>query len=88
MIFYYRLIVIEVFVFVEYLMIEVNFGWLIRFVYCWLVSMMVLNMIFYVCCVYFIGGFKKFCELMWVIGVLLVFVIVLFGVIGYLLFWD
>lgn len=69
-------------------MIEVNFGWLIWLVYWWLVSMMVLMMILYVFCVYFIGGFKKFCELIWVIGVVLGVLIVFFGVIGYFLFWD
>lgn len=50
--------------------------------------MMVLMMILYVFCVYFIGGFKKLCELIWVIGVVLVVLIVFFGVIGYFLFWD
>lgn len=69
-------------------MIEVNFGWLICLIYCWLVSMMVFMMLLYVFCVYLIGGFKKFRELIWVIGVIMVVCMVLFGVIGYLLLWD
>eukprot|EP00967_Tisochrysis_lutea_P159143 scaffold328669_cov741-Tisochrysis_lutea.AAC.1 len=68
MTFYYRPTVTEAFASVEYLMTEVNFGWLIRSVHRWSASMMVLNMILHVCRVYLTGGFKKPRELTWVTG--------------------
>jgi cytochrome b6 len=88
MTFYYRPTVTEAFASVQYLMTEVNFGWLIRSVHRWSASMMVLNMILHVCRVYLTGGFKKPRELTWVTGVLLAAVTVSFGVTGYSLPWD
>lgn len=46
MTFYYRPTVTEAFFSVEYIMNEVNFGWLIRSIHRWSASMMVLMMIF------------------------------------------
>jgi cytochrome b6 len=88
MTFYYRPTVTEAFASVEFIMTEVNFGWLIRSVHRWSASMMVLNMILHVCRVYLTGGFKKPRELTWVTGVLLASVTVSFGVTGYSLPWD
>jgi cytochrome b6 len=88
MTFYYRPTVSEAFSSVEYLMTEVNFGWLIRSTHRWSASMMVLNMILHVCRVYLTGGFKTPRELTWVTGVLLASVTVSFGVTGYSLPWD
>jgi len=88
MTFYYRPTVTEAFSSVEYIMTQVNFGWLIRSVHRWSASMMVLNMILHVCRVYLTGGFKKPRELTWVTGVALASVTVSFGVTGYSLPWD
>ena len=88
MTFYYRPTVTEAFASVDYIMTEVNFGWLIRSVHRWSASMMVLNMILHVCRVYLTGGFKKPRELTWVTGVALASVTVSFGVTGYSLPWD
>ena len=88
MTFYYRPTVTEAFASVQYIMTEVNFGWLIRSVHRWSASMMVLMMILHVCRVYLTGGFKKPRELTWVTGVLLASVTVSFGVTGYSLPWD
>nr|YP_009862994.1 cytochrome b6 [Anthoceros punctatus]QKD76449.1 cytochrome b6 [Anthoceros punctatus] len=88
MTFYHRLTVTEAFFSVQYIMTEVNFGWLIRLVYRWLASMMVSMMISHVFCVYLTGGFKKLCELTWVTGVISAVSTVSFGVTGYSLFWD
>jgi len=85
---YYRPTVTEAFASVQYIMTEVNFGWLIRSVHRWSASMMVLNMILHVCRVYLTGGFKKPRELTWVTGVALASVTVSFGVTGYSLPWD
>jgi cytochrome b6 len=88
MTFYYRPTVTEAFASVQYIMTEVNFGWLIRSVHRWSASMMVLNMILHVCRVYLTGGFKKPRDLTWVTGVALASVTVSFGVTGYSLPWD
>jgi len=88
MTFYYRPTVTEAFASVQYIMTEVNFGWLIRSVHRWSASMMVLNMILHVCRVYLTGGFKKPRELTWITGVLLAAITVSFGVTGYSLPWD
>jgi cytochrome b6 len=88
MTFYYRPTVTEAFASVQYIMTEVNFGWLIRSVHRWSASMMVLNMILHVCRVYLTGGFKTPRELTWVTGVALASVTVSFGVTGYSLPWD
>ena len=88
MTFYYRPTVAEAFASVEYIMTNVNFGWLIRSIHRWSASMMVLNMILHVCRVYLTGGFKKPRELTWVTGVIMAVCTVSFGVTGYSLPWD
>jgi cytochrome b6 len=88
MTFYYRPTVTEAFMSVQYIMNDVNFGWLIRSTHRWSASMMVLMMILHVCRVYLTGGFKKPRELTWVTGVILATLTVSFGVTGYSLPWD
>ena len=88
MTFYYRPTVAEAFASVEYLMTEVNFGWLIRSIHRWSASMMVLMMVLHVFRVYLTGGFKRPRELTWVTGVTMAVCTVSFGVTGYSLPWD
>ena len=88
MTFYYRPTVTEAFASVQYIMTEVNFGWLIRSVHRWSASMMVLMTILHVFRVYLTGGFKKPRELTWVTGVVLAVLTASFGVTGYSLPWD
>jgi cytochrome b6 len=88
MTFYYKPTVAEALSSVQYIMNEVNFGWLIRSIHRWSDSMMVLMMILHVFRVYLTGGFKKPRELTWVTGVVLAVITVSFGVTGYSLPWD
>jgi cytochrome b6 len=88
MTFYYRPTVAEAFASVEYIMTEVNYGWLFRSMHRWSASMMVLMMILNIFRVYLTGGFKKPRELTWVTGVTLAVTTVSFGVTGYSLPWD
>ena len=88
MTFYYRPTVAEAFASVEFIMTEVNYGWLFRSMHRWSASMMVLMMILHIFRVYLTGGFKKPRELTWVTGVTLAVVTVSFGVTGYSLPWD
>ncbi|PTQ26460.1 hypothetical protein MARPO_1555s0001, partial [Marchantia polymorpha] len=88
MTFYYRPTVTEAFSSVQYIMTEVNFGWLIGSVHRWSASMMVLMMILHIFRVYLTGGFKKPRELTCVTSVILAVLTVSFGVTGYSLPWD
>nr|WDB00537.1 cytochrome b6 [Cavernulicola chilensis] len=88
MTFYYRPTVTDAFSSIEYLMTQVNFGWLIRSLHRWSASMMVLSMILHIFRVYLTGGFKKPRELTWITGVILAVLTVSFGVTGYSLPWD
>ena len=88
MTFYYRPTVAEAFASVQYIMTDVNFGWLIRSIHRWSASMMVLAMILHTFRVYLTGGFKKPRELTWVTGVVMAVCTVSFGVTGYSLPWD
>ena len=88
MTFYYRPTVAEAFASINYLMTDVNFGWLIRSIHRWSASMMVLSMVLHVCRVYLTGGFKRPRELTWVTGVTMAVCTVSFGVTGYSLPWD
>jgi Cytochrome b subunit of the bc complex len=88
MTFYYRPTVAEAFESVNYIMTQVNFGWLLRSIHRWSASMMVLMMILHTFRVYLTGGFKKPRELTWVTGVILAVLTVSFGVTGYSLPWD
>jgi cytochrome b6 len=88
MTFYYRPTVAEAFASVQYIMTDVNFGWLIRSIHRWSASMMVLMMILHVFRVYLTGGFKNPRELTWVTGVIMAVCTVSFGVTGYSLPWD
>lgn len=88
MTFYYRPSVSDAFASIDYMMTQVNFGWLIRSIHRWSASMMVLMMILHTFRVYLTGGFKKPRELTWVTGVILAVVTVSFGVTGYSLPWD
>jgi cytochrome b6 len=86
--FYYRPRVADAFASVQYIITEVNFGWLIRSVHRWSASIIVLIIILHVFRVYLTGGFKRPRELTWVTGVIIAVLTVSFGVTGYSLPWD
>ena len=88
MTFYYKPTVTQAYNSVSYLMTDVSFGWLIRYVHRWSASMMVLMLILHVFRVYLTGGFKRQRELTWVTGVVMAVITVAFGVTGYSLPWD
>ena len=86
--FYYRPTVGEALSSVRSIMLDTNFGWLIRSVHRWCASMMVLMMVLHVFRVYLTGGFKNPRESTWVTGVIMASCTVSFGVTGYSLPWD
>jgi cytochrome b6 len=86
--FYYRPSVTDAFISVQYIITEVNFGWLIRSIHRWSASIIVLIIILHIFRVYLTGGFKRPRELTWVTGVIIAVCTVSFGVTGYSLPWD
>nr|YP_009240480.1 cytochrome b6 [Lotharella vacuolata]YP_009240484.1 cytochrome b6 [Lotharella vacuolata]BAU62614.1 cytochrome b6 [Lotharella vacuolata]BAU62618.1 cytochrome b6 [Lotharella vacuolata] len=86
--FYYRPTVTEALSSVRAIMIDTNFGWLVRSIHRWCANMMVLMMVLHVWRVYLTGGFKNPRESTWVTGVLMATCTVSFGVTGYSLPWD
>jgi cytochrome b6 len=59
MTFYYRPSVADAFASVEYMMTQVNFGWLIRSIHIWSASMICINDDLTRFRVYLTGGFKN-----------------------------
>jgi cytochrome b6 len=88
MTFYYRPSVSEAFSSVNYLMTQVNYGWLIRSTHRWSASMMILFLLIHIFRVYLTGGFKSPRELTWLTGLSLGTLAASFGVTGYSLPWD
>lgn len=86
--FYYRPTVGEALSSVRSIMLDTNFGWLIRSIHRWSASMMVMMMVLHVFRVYLTGGFKNPRETTWVTGVIMASCTVSFGVTGYSLPWD
>ncbi len=73
---------------IQYIMIGVAFGWLIRGIHHWGASLMVLIVFFHMLRTYFFGAYKYPREFTWVTGVLLLFLTLGMGFTGYLLPWD
>ena len=86
--FYYRPSVIDAFFSIQYIITEVNFGWLIRSIHRWSANLIVIIIIFHILRVYLTGGFKRPREFTWITGVIISICTVSFGVTGYSLPWD
>ena len=67
---------------------EVPYGWLIRSVHSWSANLMVGTLFIHMFSALFMRAYRKPRELMWVSGVILLFVTLGFGFTGYLLPWD
>jgi len=85
---YYRPTVVEAYMSVYYILLDVNSGWLIRSIHRCGSSLLVLFLILHISRVYLTAGFKKPRELTWITGVLLAIISVSYGVTGYSLVWD
>lgn len=85
---YYRPSAEEAFESVEFIMITVPFGWLIRSVHSWSANLMVYFAFVHLATVFFTRGYRKPREITWITGCLLLFVALAFGFSGYLLPWN
>jgi quinol-cytochrome oxidoreductase complex cytochrome b subunit len=85
---YYRPSAENAFESVQFIMTEVEFGWLIRSVHSWSANLMIAALFVHMFSVYFLSAYRRPRELTWVTGVLLLFISVGFGFSGYLLPWN
>jgi len=68
---YYRPSAEEAYESVQFIMIEVQFGWLIRSIHSWSANLMVATMMIHLFSVYLTQAYRKPRELTWVTGMLL-----------------
>ncbi len=85
---YYRPSAETAFESVQFIITEVQFGWLIRSVHSWSANLMILALFIHMFSVYFMSAYKPPREITWVTGVLLFFICIGFGFSGYLLPWN
>jgi cytochrome b6 len=85
---YYRPSANEAFESVQYIMTQVQFGWLIRSIHSWSANLMILTAFAHMFSVLFLKAYRKPRELTWVTGMLLLFLLLGFGFSGYLLPWN
>jgi cytochrome b6 len=88
LLFYYRPSAEEAFESVQFLMAEVEFGWLIRSVHSWSANLMILALFIHMFSVFFLKAYRRPRELTWVSGVALMGLALGFGFTGYLLPWN
>jgi len=85
---YYRPSAENAFESVQFIMTEVQFGWLIRSIHSWSANLMILTLFIHMFSVYFMQAYNRPRELTWVTGVVLLLLSVCFGFSGYLLPWN
>jgi len=85
---YYRPSAEEAFESVQFIMTEVQFGWLIRSIHSWSANLMIATLMVHLFSVYFTRAYRKPRELTWLGGMLLFGIALTFGFSGYLLPWN
>ncbi len=85
---YYRPSASEAYESVQFIVTQVEFGWLVRNVHSWSANLLVLAAFAHLFSVYFLKSYRKPRELTWVSGALLLFLMLGFGFSGYLLPWN
>ena len=85
---YYRPSTSEAFESVQFIVTQVQFGWLIRNIHSWSANLLVALAFAHFFSVFFLKSYRKPRELTWVTGILLLFLMLGFGFSGYLLPWN
>src|SRR6266545_523015 len=85
---YYRPSAETAFESVQFIVTEVQFGWLIRSVHSWSANLMIATLFIHMFSVYFLRAYRRPREITWVSGVVLLFLSLTFGFSGYLLPWN
>ncbi len=85
---YYRPGADEAFESVQFIMTQVQFGWLIRSVHSWSANLLIFMAFAHMFSVLFLKAYRKPRELTWMSGLILLFLMLGFGFSGYLLPWN
>jgi cytochrome b6 len=88
LLFYYRPSAGEAYESVQFLMAEVEFGWLIRSIHSWGANLMILTVFVHLFSVLLLKAYRPPREVTWVSGVFLLFLALGLGFTGYLLPWN
>src|SRR4249919_1978485 len=85
---YYRPSSAEAYESVQFIVTQVEFGWLIRNVHSWSANLLIALAFAHFFSVFFLKSYRKPRELTWLTGILLLFLMFGFGFSGYLLPWN
>ena len=85
---YYRPSAENAFESVQFIVTEVQFGWLIRSIHSWSANLMIATLFIHLFSVFFLRAYYRPREMTWVSGVILFFISICFGFSGYLLPWN
>jgi cytochrome b6 len=85
---YYRPSSAEAYESVQFIVTQVEFGWLIRNIHSWSANLLIALAFAHFFSVFFLKSYRKPRELTWLSGILLLFLMLGFGFSGYLLPWN
>ena len=85
---YYRPSAGEAFESIQFLMTEVEFGWLVRSIHSWSANLMILTMFIHLFSALLLHAYRRPRELTWLSGAGLLGLSLAFGFTGYLLPWN
>jgi cytochrome b6 len=85
---YYRPSAGEAYESVQFIVTQVEFGWLIRNIHAWSANLLIALAFAHLFSVFLMKAYRKPRELTWLSGVLLLFLMLAFGFSGYLLPWN
>lgn len=85
---YYKASLNEAYESVQFIVTQVNFGWLVRSIHSWSANFMMLVVVVHMFSVFFQRAYAKPRELTWVTGFILLLLTMGFGFSGYLLPWN
>lgn len=85
---YYRPSAENAFESVQFIITEVQFGWLIRSVHSWSANLLIAALFVHMFSVYFLKAYRSPREITWLSGAVLLFIALGFGFSGYLLPWN
>jgi quinol-cytochrome oxidoreductase complex cytochrome b subunit len=86
--FYYRPSAQEAYQSIQHIVSQVPFGWLMRDLHVWTANLIVIAALAHMARVFFSGAYKPPRETNWLVGLLLLGTVLVFGASGYLLPWD
>lgn len=88
LLFYYRPSAEAAYESVQFLMAEVQFGWLIRSIHSWAANLMIFTLFLHLFSVMLVRAYAPPRDLTWMTGVILLVLAMTFGFTGYLLPWN